>query len=159
LTDDLDFQDTDVPGECAIVDNAEGEYDQIRTLYARQVVSLAEDVLGHDFKVLKSAIVNKWTARMIGEDEGFMDRATASACGKGMLRSALRNLSRFYLNLDRLECSDQRPHDVWPLVGKPTSLPSIVHPTGSFRWQGNRYNRYLNQARGPVIRVAERAAA
>jgi hypothetical protein len=153
--DDLEFEDTEVPGECAVVDNAEGECDQIRTLHARQVVSLAEDVLGHDFSVLKSTIVSNWTARMIGEDEGFMDRATASACGKGMLRSALRNLSRFYLKLDRLERCDERPHDVWPLVGTPRSRLSVVSP-GPFRWQGNSY---WNQARGPIIKVPERAAA
>jgi hypothetical protein len=103
LNDDGEFQDTDVPNDCATVDNAEGEYDQIRTLHARQVVSLAEDVLGHDYKVLTSLIIDNWTARTIGENEGYMNRATASAFGMGMIRSVLRNLSRFYLKLDRLE--------------------------------------------------------
>jgi hypothetical protein len=155
LVDDLEFQDSDVPGECAVVDNAEGECDQIRFLQARQVISLAEDVLGDDYTVLTSAIVNNWTARTIGENEGFMDRASASACGKGMLRSALRNLSRFYLRLDRLEHSGCRPLDVWPLIGTPTAAPSVVYP-GPFRWQGKSY---WNQARGPVIQVPERVAA
>jgi hypothetical protein len=155
LSDDVEFEDTDSPGECGVVDNANGECDQIRVLHARQVVSLAEQVLGHDFVVLKSAIVDNWTARMFGENELFMDRASASACGKGMLRSALRNLSRFYANLDRLELSGDRPLDVWPLIGTPQSLSRVVLP-GPFRWQGNSY---WNQARGPVIKLPERAAA
>jgi hypothetical protein len=155
LSDDGEFQDSDVPGECAVVDNAEGECDQIRFLEARQIVSLAADVLGHDYKVLTSLILDNWTARMIGEDELFMDRTTASACGKGMLRSALRNLSRFYLKLDRLEHSGERPQDVWPLIGTPTAAPPAVYP-GPFRWQGKSY---WNQARGPVIQVPERTAA
>lgn len=150
LSDDVEFEDTNVPGECAVVDNAEGECDQIGLLYARQVVALAERVLGDDFVVLKSVIVDNWTARAVGEDELFMDRASASACGKGMIRSALRNLSRFYANLDRLELSDQRPLDVWPLIGTLQSQSRVARP-GPFRWQGNSY---WNQARGPVIKVA-----
>jgi hypothetical protein len=155
LNDDGEFQDTDVPNDCATVDNAEGEYDQIRTLHARQVVSLAEDVLGHDYKVLTSLILDNWTARTIGENEGFMDRTTASACGKGMIRSALRNLSRFYAGLDRLEISGERPLDIWPLIGTPRSIPPVAH-SGTFRWEGNSY---WNQARGAVIQVPERMAA
>jgi hypothetical protein len=150
LSDDAEFEDTDVPGECGVVDNAGGEYNQIRLLHARQVVSLAEQVLGHDFNVLKSAIVDNWTARAIGENELFMDRASASACGKGMLRSALRNLSRFYASLDRLELNGDRPLDVWPLIGTPQGQSRVVLP-GPFRWRGNSY---LNQAPGPVIRLA-----
>jgi hypothetical protein len=150
LSDDVEFEDTNVPDECAVVDHAEGECDQIRLLRGRQVISLAERVLGHDFAVLKSVVVDNWTARMVGEDELFMDRASASACGKGMIRSALRNLSRFYANLDRLELSDQRPLDVWPLIGTPQSQSRVARP-GPFRWQGNSY---WNQARGPVIKVA-----
>jgi hypothetical protein len=159
LSDDGDFQDSDVPGECRVVDNAEGESDQIRLLHRRQLVSLAEDVLGYDFKVLKSVIVDNWTARMIGEDELFMDRATASACGTGTIRSALRNLSRFYLNLDRLELSGQRPLDVWPLIGKPAKLPPATPHAGSLPQQASRNTRYLSQARGPVIGITERIAA
>jgi hypothetical protein len=155
LNDDGEFQDTDVPNDCATVDNAEGEYDQIRTLHTRQVVSLAEDVLGHDYKVLTYLILDNWTARTIGENEGYMNRATASACGIGMIRSALRNLSRFYLKLDRLEQSGERPVDVWPLVGTPKRSVPAVCP-GPFRWQGNSY---WNQSRGPVIQVPERIAA
>jgi hypothetical protein len=155
LNDDGEFQDTDVPNDCATVDNAEGEYEQIRTLHARQVISLAEDVLGDDYKVLTSLILDNWTARTIGENEGYMNRATASACGIGMIRSALRNLSRFYLKLDRLEHGGERPPDVWPLIGTPKSIATPVLP-GPFRWRGNSY---WNQARGPVIQVPERMAA
>ena len=159
FSDDGDFQDSSVPGECRIVDNAEGEPDQSRFLHRRQLISLAEDVLGHDFKVLKSVIVDNWTARMVGEDELFMDRATASACGKGMIRSALRNLSRFYFNLDRLELSGQRPLDAWPLIGKPASTRPAVPNAGSLIQQSSRHTRYLNLAGGPVIGIPERAAA
>jgi hypothetical protein len=157
LDDDLEFQDNDAPGHCAVVDNAEGECDQIRFLEARQIVSLIEDVLGHDYKVLTSAIVKNWTCQMIGEDEGFMNRATASGCGKGMLRSSLRNLSRFYLKLDLLE-SGQRPHDVWHLIGLPRSIPPIVHAARPYRWHGES-SYYLNQKRGPVIKMPESAVA
>jgi hypothetical protein len=34
-----------------------------------------------------------------------------------MVRSALRNLSRFYLGVDRLESGFEKPNAVWPLVG------------------------------------------
>jgi hypothetical protein len=149
LTDDMDFQDIGVPSQCAAVDNAEGENDEIRFLYARQVLSLAEEVLGPDYKVLRHVIVDNWTARMIGENELYMDRITASSCGKGMIRSALRNLARFYDSLDRLELTGDRPLDVWPLIG--TQYPTVVHPR-PFRLRHDGC-RYLNQTAGPVIRV------
>lgn len=144
LNDDGEFVDSDVPGECRVVDNAEGESDQTRLLHVRQVVSLARQVLGHDFGVLESFVVGNWTARMLGENELFMDRATASACGKGMLRSALRNLSRFYANLDRLELAGDRPADVWPLVG--TQYPTVIYPR-EFRLKRS----YMNQTRTHVV--------
>lgn len=154
LNDDGEYVDSDVPGECGVVDNAEGESRQTRLLHARQVVSLAGQVLGHDFGVLESFIVGNWTARTLGENELFMDRATASACGKGMLRSALRNLSRFYANLDRLELAGERPLDVWPLVG--TQYPTVVYPR-EFRLKAS----YMNQTRTHVVPhpASARAAA
>jgi hypothetical protein len=157
VNDDGEFQDSDVPGECAVVDNAEGESDQMRLLHARQVISLAEDVLGDDYNVLKSLILDNWTAQMIGENELFMDRATASGCGMGMIRSALRNLSRFYLRLDRLEQSGDRPLDVWPLIGTPTTAPRVPRRTLPDDLRQSSY--YLNQNRGPVIKMPDRAAA
>jgi hypothetical protein len=152
LNDDGEFVDTDMPGECGVVDNAKGEPDQIRVLHALQLIALAQDVLGHDFKVNKRLVADNWTARMIGEDEGFMDRASASACGKGIIRSALRNLSRFYVGIDRLEESGQRPPDVWPLVG---TVPRIRHPR-EYRWLRHSY---MNQTRTHVVRVTESRAA
>jgi hypothetical protein len=154
LSEDGEFVDSDVPGECRVVDNPDGESDQTRLLHAGQVVSLARQVLGHDFGVLESFIVDNWTARMLGENELFMDRATASACGKGMLRSALRNLSRFYANLDRLELAGDRPLDVWPLVG--TQYTTVVYPR-EFRLKAS----YMNQTRTHVVRhpASDRAAA
>ena len=67
LNDESEFKDSDVPGECAVVDNAEGEYDQTRILRAGQVISLAKELLGNDFAVLQSIIVNNWTLREVGE--------------------------------------------------------------------------------------------
>jgi hypothetical protein len=154
LSDDVEFEDTDSPGECAVVDNAEGEFDQIRVLRTRQVVSLAKEFLGHDFGVLESFIVNNWTARAMGENELFINSATAAACGKGMMRSALRNLARFYDNLDRLELSGDRPLDIWPLIG--TQYPTVRYPR-----EYRRRASYMNQTRTHVVRhpASDRAAA
>jgi hypothetical protein len=154
LNDESELEDSDVPGECAVVDNAEGEYDQNRFLHTREIVMLAEDVLGSDYTVLTSAIVDNWTIRMIGENELCMDRATASGCGKGMLRSALRNLARFYDSLDRLELSGDRPLDVWPLIA--TQYPTVRYPR-----EYRRRASYMNQTRTHVVRhpASDRAAA
>jgi hypothetical protein len=150
LSDDLEFEDTNgVPAECRVVDNADDTPDAIRILYASQVISLAAEVLGRDFALLRAVIDHNWTTQMIGESEGFTGRATASACGKGMLRAALRNLSRFYIGLDRLEERGERPQDIWPLIGTQNWPPVVYPPT--IRWQ---HGHYLNQARGPVIKVA-----
>jgi len=154
LSDDLEFEDSDTPAEPSVVDNAEAESDQIRLVRTRQVVLLAKAVLGHDYSVLESVIVDNWTARAVGENELFMDRATASACGKGMIRSAMRNLARFYDSLDRLELSGDRPFDVWPLIG--TQYPTVRYPR-EFRPRAS----YMNQTRTHVVRhpASDRAAA
>ncbi|WFU23156.1 hypothetical protein QA649_34510 [Bradyrhizobium sp. CB1717] len=147
LNDDLEFEDTSVPADCTVVDNEDHTPTAIRILHARQVVDLAADVLGRDFQLLRTMIADNWTARMIGETEGFTDRTTASACGKGMLRAALRNLSRFLAGLDRLEERGERPHDRWRLVGT-LNWPIAKYP------EAPRWTSYLNQARGPVIKKA-----
>ncbi|WP_439404754.1 hypothetical protein ACNJX9_25360 [Bradyrhizobium sp. DASA03076] len=149
LSDELEFEDTDTPAECGVVDNVDDTPTALRILYAREVTDLAADVLGDDFELLRAVIARNWTARMVGETEGFTDRASASACGKGMLRAALRNLSRFYAGLDRLEEKGERPHDRWPLVGT-LNWPAVAYPPNS----GGRCASYWNQARGPVIKVA-----
>jgi hypothetical protein len=75
------------------------------------------DVLASDYPILMAAIDRNWTARDIGETEGYKDRVTAAACGKGMLRGSLKKLTTFFLSLDRVEI-DGHPHKVvWPLVG------------------------------------------
>jgi hypothetical protein len=122
LSDDMEFEDSTTPAECEVVDC--GGWNQYRDLaphahqsYAQQVVALMTDVLGNDYEVLCAAIERGWKSQQIGETEGYTNRASASACGKGMLRSALRNLSRFYVSLDRIEERGERPPDVWPLIG------------------------------------------
>jgi hypothetical protein len=105
------------------------------------------DVLGNDYEVLCAAIERGWTNQKIGETEGYTDRASASACGKGMLRSALRNLSRFYVSLDRLEERGERPPDVWPLVGAYT-WPPVEYTPGHHR--PHDLAGFMNRVAGPV---------
>jgi hypothetical protein len=118
-----------------------------RFAHACQVVARAEDFLGDGFRVLKHVIVDCWPAQMVGFDQGRKNRATASAAGQAMILSALRQLTRFYDKLDRIERDGESPRDVWPMVGTftaPRSAISRLHLGKS----------YLNQARGPV-RLAE----
>ncbi|MET4211449.1 hypothetical protein [Bradyrhizobium sp. LA2.1] len=145
LSDELEFEDTDAPEQSAVVDNAGTECAQVCIHRVQQVVALAKEVLGDDYGVLESVIVNNWTAQAVGENELFGHRATASACGKGMIRSALRNLARFYDRLDRLELSGDRPIDVWPLIG--TQYPTVKYPR-EFRLKAS----YMNQSRNYVVR-------
>lgn len=155
LSDDMEFEDGGAPnGGCSVVDNDASEPDGERAIRSKQIIALAVEVLGPDFAVLKSAIQDNWTSRTIGENELFMDRVTAAACGKGMLRSALRNLTRFYDGLDRLEATGERPHDVWPLIGTHSKQYPPVVRSRDFPWRGVSY---LNQSRNYVIRVAEPA--
>ena len=86
-------------------------------LLASQTLALAADVLGSDYPILMAAIDRNWTARDIGEPEGYKDRVTAAACGKGMLRGSLRKLATFFLSLDRVEIDGHPQKAVWPLVG------------------------------------------
>lgn len=140
LSDDLEFEDVGVPDPQP---DATAESNAICFLYAQQLMDVMHDVLGHDFEVLKHVIVENWSAQMLGEDEGFINRASASACGKGLIRAALRNLDRFYTKLDRLEQNGSRPQDVWPLIGT-QNYPAVTRQEVAAG--------YLNQARGPVIK-------
>ena len=152
LSDDMEFEDSETPAHCEAVDNAGWNpyrdlAPHVRPLYAQQVVSLMIDVLGSDYEVLCAAIERSWTRKQIGETEGYTDRASASGCGTGMLRSALRNLSRFYVSLDRLEERGERPPDMWPLVGAYT-WPPVRYTPGHHRSQD--LAGFMNQATGPV---------
>jgi hypothetical protein len=141
LSHDMEFDDsTTSSGGEAIVEPHVG------TLYAQQVVNLMTDVLGQDYEVLLAAVERRWTNQKLGETEGYTDRASASACGKGMLRSALRNLSRFYAGLDRLEMRGDRPRDVWPLVGT-LNWPPVKYAPGYYR---EREAHFMNRTSGPV---------
>ena len=118
-----------------------------RYLYARQVVTLAEDFLGDGFRVLKRVMVDYWNAQMLGFDQGRKDRGQASAAGQAMILAALRQLTRFYDKLDRIEQNGKSPRFVMPMVGAFTApRPAVCHP--------QRGKSYLNQAPGPV-RLAE----
>ena len=161
LNDDMEFDDTDTPADSGAVDCAawnpyRDSEPHVRKLYGQQVAALMSSVLGADYDVLEAFIVRRWTARQIGETQGYKDRASASACGKGMIRSALRNLSRFYLGLDRLEERGQRPQDVWPLLG--TLNWPVKRTPGYYR---PRDNMFTNKTAGPVrqYRDAARIAA
>ncbi|MEH2626790.1 hypothetical protein V1292_004845 [Bradyrhizobium sp. AZCC 1719] len=143
LGDDLEFEDTSVPDPQP---NATAESNAICFLYAQQLMDVMRDVLGHDLEILKRVIVENRITQTLGEDDGgYTNRACASAYGKALLRAALRNLARFYENLDRLEQNGLRPPDVWPLIGT-KNYPSVIRrkPDSS----------YLNQSRGPVIKRA-----
>jgi len=160
LNEDGEFEDTSTLAEGNVVDN--GDWNAYRDLppkidclYATQVIALAHDVLGRDFELLRAFIQSNWTTEIAGRTEGYKDRAAASACGKGMLRAALRNLSRFYCRLDRLEERGDRPTDIWPLIGR-LNLKPVVYPPEADRF---RRASYWNQARGPVIKVTEAKVA
>lgn len=115
-----------------------------RFLHARQVVARAEDFLGDGFRVLKRVMVDCWTAQMLGVDQGRKDRGQASAAGQAMIVAALRQLTRFYDKLDRIERDGESPRDVWPMVGTFTApRPPISRP--------QRGKSYLNQAPGAVM--------
>ena len=115
-----------------------------RYIYARQVVALAEDFLGDGFRVLKRVMVDCWNAQMLGFDQGWKGRAQASAAGQVMILSALRQLTRFYDKLDRIERNGESPRFVMPMVGEFTAQrPAVCHP--------QRGKSYLSQAPGPVM--------
>lgn len=117
-----------------------------RFMYARQVVNLAEDFLGDGFRVLKRVMVDCWNAQMLGFDQGRKDRGQASAAGQAMILAALRQLTRFYDKLDRIEHDGESPRFVMPMVGTFTApRPAFPRP--------QRGKSYLNQT-GPV-RLAE----
>jgi hypothetical protein len=123
------------------------KYPTERFLHARQVVALADDFLGDGFGVLKRVMIDCWSAQMLGFDQGRKDRGQASAAGQALILAALRQLTRFYDKLDRIERSGESPRQVWPMVGTFTpSRPALPCP--------QRGKSYLNQARGPV-RLAE----
>ncbi|MGY3079705.1 hypothetical protein ACVWZZ_006113 [Bradyrhizobium sp. LM6.10] len=114
-----------------------------RYIHAREVAALAEDFLGDGFRVLKRVMIDCWSAQMLGFDQGRKDRGQASADGQATILAALRQLTRFYDKLDRIERSGESPREVWPMVGTFTpSRPSLPCP--------QRGKSYLNQARGPV---------
>ncbi len=118
-----------------------------RYVYARQVVAHAEDFLGDGFRVLKRVMIDGWSAQMLGFDEGRLDRGQASAAGQSLILAALRQLTRFYEKLDRIERTGESPQFVMPMVGSfAITRPAVPHP--------QRAKSYLNQACGPV-RLAE----
>ena len=63
----------------------------------------AEDFLGDGFRVLKRVMIDCWNAQMLGFDQRRKNRQQASAAGQAMILSALRQLTRFYDKLDRIE--------------------------------------------------------
>jgi hypothetical protein len=115
----------------------------LRYIHARQVVALAEDFLGDGFRVLKRVMVDCWNAQMLGFDQGRKDRGQASAAGQAMILAALRQLTRFYDKLDRIERNGESPRFVMPMVGEFTvQRPAVCHP--------QRGKSYINQCPGPV---------
>jgi hypothetical protein len=121
-----------------------------RTSMPLRWLPLRATCLGRISSCCAAFIESNWDTQTAGEKEGYKNRASASACGKGILRSALRNLSRFYARLDRLEERGDRPQDVWPLIGN-LNLKPVVYPPEANRW---RRAGWKNQARGPVFRHA-----
>jgi hypothetical protein len=159
LNDDMEFDDSNTPTDYEAVDFSGWQPTKdlaphVRQLYAQQVIALMNDVLGADYEVLCKAIESSWTRQQIGETQGYRDRASASACGKGMLCSALRSLSRFYVGLDKLEERGERPQDVWPLVGT-LNWPPVKYTPGHYR---HRDTSFMNQAPGPIRKLLPLAA-
>jgi hypothetical protein len=115
-----------------------------RFIHARQVVAHAEDFLGDGFRILKRVMVDCWNAQMVGSESGrHNNRATASASGQAIILAALRQLTRFYDKLDRIERDGVSPRFVMPMVGTFTAQRlAVCHP--------QRGKSYLNQCHGPV---------
>jgi hypothetical protein len=130
---------------CPFTDDPTVKRPAERLIHARQVVARAEDFLGDGFRVLKRVIVDCWTAQMVGSESGrHNNRATASANGQAMILAALRQLTRFYDKLDRIERTGESPRFVMPMVGEFTAQrPAVCNP--------QRGKSYLNQAPGPVM--------
>ena len=105
-------------------------------------VSLAHKEMEKDFELVRAFIEANWTTEIAGKTEGYKDRASASACGKGMLRAALRNLTRFYDRLERLE--ENGPQDA-----KLKPIADVLDMADRWRRAG-----WKNQARGKVYREA-----
>ena len=85
LGDDMEFDDTDTPADFEVIDGAgwnpyRDQEPHVRELYGKQVAALMSEVLGADYDVLEAFIVRRWTAKEIGETQGYKNRATASAC-------------------------------------------------------------------------------
>ncbi len=121
LNDDADLVDEGTSRESGFVDYA--SYNVFRDtpppaygVLAKQTISLAAIVLGPAYRVVVAFLVRRWTLQMIGETETNASRATASAFGNGMVRSAMRQLSEFYARLDRLN-QGLPTKTIWPLVG------------------------------------------
>lgn len=120
LSDEMEFVDVSAGMPFSVVDC--GNWNVYRDLpppllliESRVLVERAREYLGTDFGILCKAIYHGWTLGMLGETEGFKDRAGASACGKGMLRSALRKLSLFLLEADRHNQNIQACRSAWKL--------------------------------------------
>ena len=110
------------------------------------MVAHAEDFLGDGFRVLKHVIVDCWPAQMVGFDQRRKDRAgQRSRTGDDL--SALRQLTRFYDKLDRIERDGESPRYVF-------ADGRNVHGPASGISRPQRGKSYLNLARGPV-RLAE----
>ncbi|WP_156175248.1 hypothetical protein [Bradyrhizobium sp. LTSP849] len=133
---------------CPFTEDPTAKTPHARFIHARQVVALAEDYLCDGFRVLKRVLVDYWTAQMVGSESGRHNtRAPASASGQAMILAALRQLTRFYEKLDRIERTGESPRFVMPMVGTfAITRPAVPHP--------QRGKSYLNQAPGPV-RLAE----
>jgi hypothetical protein len=128
---------------CPFTDDPTVKRPTERLIHARQVVAHALDFLGDGFRVLKRVIVDCWTAQMVGSESGrHNNRATASANGQATILAALRQLTRFYDKLDRIERNGESPRFVMPMVGTFTAQrPAVCLP--------QRGKSYINQT-GPV---------
>lgn len=109
------------------------------SIQARQVVALAADVLGSCYPIVVAAACRNWTLLQLGETEAEVGSPPASlrSIGKGLLRVALRELSSFYMKMDRAEAGEVKPLPTWPLVGTPAWLFADM-PTPAWR-RGETY--------------------
>ncbi|TIP28251.1 MAG: hypothetical protein E5X67_12010 [Mesorhizobium sp.] len=104
------------------------------SIHARQVIALAADVLGTCYPIVVAAACRNWTLLQLGETEAEIGSppATLRSIGEGLLRVALRELSAFYVKMDRAEAGETALKPTWPLVGTPAWLFADM-PTPAWR--------------------------
>lgn len=131
LSDDLQFEDTDFKDSHIVVDcagfNSYRDLEApLRIVLAHQILASMKQYLGSGFFVLEAAIWKRWSLHKIGQTEPGKDRATVAGVGRGLVVSSIRQLSLFFLAMDRLERNDAGIPGFWKLIGTSSWLFETV---------------------------------